>query len=77
MFSVQNIVGGIRTGGYLWSTASCLPSNSDSIISSKSASCMAPICAVGWPFMGMKRKVGMLRIPNIWASSRSWSMSTL
>ena len=41
------------------------------IISSKSSFCMAPICIVGLPFSGMKRKVGMLRMPKTEANSGS------
>lgn len=41
------------------------------IISSKSSFCMAPICIVGLPFNGMKRKVGMLRMPKTEANSGS------
>ena len=49
----------------------------DFIRASKSAFCMAPVWAVGLPLMGMKRKVGMLCMPNVSASSRSLSMFTL
>ena len=38
---------------------------------------IAPICIVGLPLTGMNRKVGMLCMPNVWASSCSLSMSTL
>ena len=44
---------------------------------SKSSFCMAPICTMGLPLTGMKRKVGMLCMPNVWASSFSLSTSIL